>query len=180
VTEKKSPLPRLDAADAATGPIITRTVHAVPWDAELLKGRDCGTCACYFEQANPENPVMVQGFCRRVPAEMQQMRVLEERRDLQGNVVMRDGKPIMQPTTAIGYLFKPTKKDGTCFDGWRALGTLPGERPIETSMRLATDRLGPLLGQIPKEVRPFLAALFGLSLEPETTHGDTDGAAQKN
>ena len=180
MNEKKSPLPRLDAANAAPGPTISRTVYAVPWDVELLKGRVCGSCACYFEQANPANPMEVQGFCRRVPAEMQQMRVLEERRDPKGNVVMRDGQPILQPTTAIGYVFKTTKKDGTCFDGWRALGTLPGERPIETGMRLAGDRLEPLLSQIPKELRPFLATLFGLSLEPEPTHGGTDGATQKN
>jgi hypothetical protein len=180
VTEKKSPLPRLDAANAAPGPTITRMVYAVPWDAELLKGRNCGSCACYYEQPNPENPAEVQGFCRRVPAKMQQMRVLEERRDLQGNVVMRDGKPIMQPTVAIGYLFELTKKDGTCFDGWRALGTLPGERPIETSMRLASDRMQPLLSSLPQDFRPFLSALFGLSPEPGPTHGDTDGAAQKN
>jgi hypothetical protein len=164
VTEKKMFPTHADAiaGAASSGPIITKTA-AVPWDAALLKGRECATCACYFEQANPENALQSQGFCRRLPADMQQMRALEPRTDLQGNVMLgKDQKPIMQPTQVVGYLFKPTKRDGTCFDGWRALGTLPGERNIDTSVRHARDRLQPLLTEIPTHLRPFLAALFGI------------------
>lgn len=100
----------------------------IPWDAEALKGRSCANCACYFESANPNNPKEVQGFCRRAPAEMAELRMQEERRDLKGNVVIKDGQPVMQPVKVIAYVFKTTTATGICFDGWRALGTLPGER----------------------------------------------------
>ena len=156
--EKKTSIPAAAAANEIPG---SPTVVSVPWDPKALDGRDCGACACYFEQANPENPSQSQGFCRRAPADMQSMRGMEPRRDLKGNVVMRDGQPVMQPTQIIGYLFKTTRREGTCFDGWRPLGTLPGERQIDTTMRLARDSLRPLLAELPESLRPFMAALFG-------------------
>jgi hypothetical protein len=170
VTEKKMFPTQADAiaGAASSGAIITKTA-AVPWDAALLKGRECSSCACYFEQANPDNALQSQGFCRRLPADMQQMRALEPRRDPKGSVVLgKDNQPIMQPTQVVGYLFKPTKRDGTCFDGWRELDTLPGERSIDATIRRARDSLEPLLTEIPKEVRPFLAAVFGI-IEPGAT-----------
>jgi len=160
VNEKKSAFP--------TGPTIA-TLGAppvppmgVPWDAKALKGRECQTCACYFEQANAENPLLIQGFCRRLPAEMAKVRLMEKRTDRQGNVVMRDGQPVLQPNEVTGYLFKPTRREGTCFDGWRSLETLPGERAIDATIRLFRDRLEPVLKDIPPQLQPFLQALFGL------------------
>lgn len=137
----------------------------VPWNKNALKGRECRTCACYFEQANVEDPRQVQGFCRRLPAEMAKVRMMEVRRDLQGAVVMRNGEPVKQPTEVTGYLFKPTRSEGTCFDGWRPIDTLPGERNIDASIRQLRHKLGPMLSDIPKEYRTFLAALFGLDTE---------------
>lgn len=137
----------------------------VPWSAEALKGRECRTCACYFEQANAENPTQIQGFCRRLPADMAKVRMMEPRKDLKGNFVMRDGAPVMQPTEVVGYIFKPTRREGTCFDGWRPIDTLPGERPIDVNIRQLRHRLVPVLADMPKEFRPFLAAMFGLDTE---------------
>jgi len=134
----------------------------VPWDVQALKGRECRTCACYFEQANTENLTQIQGFCRRLPAELAEVRMMEQRRDLQGRVVMKDGHPVMQPGKVTGFLYKPTRPEGTCYDGWRPVDTLPGERSIDTHVRQARDRLQPLLAEIPPNLRPFLAALFGI------------------
>ena len=159
MTEKKD----VPAATIQTVGAVPPTIVSVPWDPHALKGRECVTCACYFEQANPENPLQTQGFCRRLPADMAEVRMMEPRRDQAGNIVKgKDGGPVMQPVKVIGYLFKATKREGTCFDGWRPQGTLPGERSIDTTIREVRDQLKPMLDQIPKELQPFLAALFGL------------------
>jgi len=161
------------AEKKTTEPSITResptlrAATAVPFDPASLKGRECRACACYFEQVNIEKPNDLQGFCRRAPAEMARIRVSEPRRDLQGNIVMRDGREVMNPPTEhVGFLFKPALPGGTCFDGWRPIGTLPGERTIDMTMRQFRDRIVPVLADIPEPYRPFLAALFGIdSLE---------------
>jgi hypothetical protein len=160
VSEQKSPL--MPAITLGKDP---PTIGAVPWDPASLEGRDCGRCACYFEQANPENTLQSQGFCRRQPADMQQMRGMEPRKDLQGNIIWKDGKQVMQPTTIIGYLFKPTKRDGTCFEGWRPIGALPGERSIDVAVRRAVGRLKPALEKMPPELQGVLSALFDLREE---------------
>ncbi len=168
MNEKKSAFPTTGPTIATLGaPPVPPA--AVPWDAKALKGRECRTCACYFEQPNSENPTLIQGFCRRAPAEMAKVRLMEKRTDRQGNVVMRDGQPVMQPNEVTGYLFKPTRPEGTCFDGWRSLQTLPGERSIDATIRKFRHRLEPGLKDFPKELQPFLQALFDLDTgESET------------
>ena len=148
-------------------PPALRAATEVPFDPATLKGRECRACACYFEQVNADQPTQVQGFCRRAPAEMAKVRISEPRRDLQGNIVMRDGKPVMNPPAEqVGFLFKPALPGGTCYDGWRSIGTLPGERTIDTTFRQFRDRIVPVLADIPEPYRPFLAAMFGIdSLE---------------
>ncbi len=48
------------------------------------------------------------------------------RLDAQRKPVIRDGVPVMNSAEIIGFLYKPTQREGTCFDGWREKGTLPG------------------------------------------------------
>lgn len=100
----------------------------VPWDRTELQGRECQSCACYFESANPEDPSKFQGFCRRQPADIMQTRGQEPRLDRDKKPVYKDGVPVMNSVMMTGYLFKPTQREGTCFDGYRPKGTLPGER----------------------------------------------------
>jgi hypothetical protein len=141
----------------------------VPWDPAELQGHDCEHCACYFQAANPENPSEFQGFCRRQPADLQELRVMEQRRDLKGNVVMKDGLPVMQPAKTVGFLFRLTQRQGTCFDGWRPKGVLPGDSPAKQFLREgASQHLQPILQHLPEEYRRFIRALFGL----EPTSGD--------
>lgn len=129
------------------------------------------TCACYFEQPNPENAAQTQGFCRRLPADMTAVRGLEPRIDRQGNPVLKDGQPVMQPAQIIGYLFKTTRREGTCFDGWRPQGTLPGETVVQTTLRQVRPHLEPLLTQVRPDIRPFVASLFGLDPVETPTSG---------
>jgi hypothetical protein len=105
-------------------------VGGIPWDPAELQGRTCTACACYFESINPENPNQFQGFCRRQPADMTKVRGEIPRLDpVTKKPVTRDGKPVMNSAEIIGFLYHPTQRDGTCFDGWRPKGTLPGVLP---------------------------------------------------
>jgi hypothetical protein len=101
-------------------------VPTAPWDPAELEGRTCNACACYFESVNPEDPKQFQGFCRRSPADMQKVRGQVPRLDLKGKPVIKDGVPVMNTAEIIGFLYRPTQREGTCFDGWREKGTLPG------------------------------------------------------
>lgn len=106
--------------------------QSVPYDLGELKGRTCSSCACYFESANPENPTQFQGFCRRAPPDLVKTSVLQPRVDLQGNPILdRNKQPVLQREEVQGFLFKPVQRSGTCFDGYRSNGTLPGERMHE-------------------------------------------------
>jgi len=136
------------------------------WDAAELQGRECHACACYFESVNPENAKQVQGFCRRSPAELQQVRGQEPRMDARtGQPVLRDGQPVMQPALITGYLFKAQPRNGTCWDGWRPKGTLPGESFGERSIRLLKPIIEQLLeGQhVPSEVRDAINLIFDIT-----------------
>ena len=126
-------------------PTIPSTV--VPWDPAELKGRTCQNCACYFESANPQDPSKFQGFCRRSPATLTQLRTEVPRLDLQKRPVMRDGKPVMNSEVVAGFIYQLTQRDGTCFDGYRTKGTLPGELPTQAMLRT----LGPVLLKVAKQ-----------------------------
>jgi hypothetical protein len=108
----------------------------VPWDPTELQGRDCAHCACYFESANPENPAQFQGFCRRWPAEFSQTRGQVPRLDPVTKLpVMKNGVPVMNNELIMGYLYKPTQRQGICFDGYRPKGSLPGETRIDEKLK---------------------------------------------
>jgi hypothetical protein len=112
-----------------SGPIRQASIpeQKVPWDPAELKGRTCQVCACYFESINPQDPAKYQGFCRRLPADLHQMRGEVPRLDRNNKPVFKDGKPLMNSEVLNGYLYKVTQREGTCFEGFRPKGTLPGE-----------------------------------------------------
>lgn len=152
------------------------TDPAVPWDPAELQGRNCGTCACYFESVNAENPTQRQGFCRRSPAQLTKMRTMEVRTDVKGNPVMKDGKPVMQPADLVGFLFAAAQKSGTCFDGWRPKSALPGDTLGERIARQSGPAFLKLLEQLPPELRAVMQAIVGPSNIPSTELTD---ASQK-
>jgi len=132
----------------------------VPWDPVELQGRDCQHCACYFESANPENPAQYQGFCRRAPADFAETRGQVPRLDPVTKLpMMKNGVAVMNNEIIRGFLYKPTQRQGTCFDGYRAKGTLPGARPIDDQVR---ELLLALLefNLFPSELRKHLSALL--------------------
>ncbi|MGH7746367.1 MAG: hypothetical protein ACREQ5_16655 [Candidatus Dormibacteria bacterium] len=94
--------------------------------------RICASCACFYEQEMPGNPLQKQGFCRRNPPQYGMMKVQTPRLDINKQIVLgKDGKPIMETNEQGVYLYPPTLQNLTCFDGWRPIGELPGkENPL--------------------------------------------------
>jgi hypothetical protein len=91
--------------------------------------RTCSTCACYFQQPHPENPKAIQGFCRLKKVLFTQMNIAVAAVDrFQKPMFDKTGAPRMVPERRDVFIYDPTPPNGTCFDGWRPLGTLPGER----------------------------------------------------
>jgi len=93
--------------------------------------RTCANCACSKVEENPQNKLETQMFCRRNNPIAAQIRI-ERPRVVNGEVQLdrRTQKPIMENATDVAYLYAPTQKELVCFDGWRPLGTLPGEKKI--------------------------------------------------
>jgi hypothetical protein len=93
--------------------------------------RSCSNCACSMIQEHPANPMEKQTFCRKNPPLFQQLRMEVPRKDKAGNIITgRDNKPIMENEIVGAFLYMPTNPDMVCFDGWRPMGTLPGEKSV--------------------------------------------------
>ncbi len=104
--------------------------------------RTCGNCACLYEMSNPQNPLQKGYFCRLNPAQHKKMRIEAPRLDKDGNPVKgRNDQIIMQPAEVDAFLWPPTVPTLTCFDGWRPVGTLPGERWESQRLQAAIDSI---------------------------------------
>lgn len=91
--------------------------------------RSCANCACHIVQENSMNKMEKQSFCRRNPPNAAKMRGERPQMILGQARMAKDGKtPIMEPYDVILYLYVPVMPDLVCFDGWRPVDTLPGER----------------------------------------------------
>jgi hypothetical protein len=96
--------------------------------------RTCANCACCLVIENPTNPMEKQSFCRRNGAMHGEMRIDVPRKDRAGNIINgRDGKPIMEQAKQSVYLYPPTQPALVCFDGWRPMGTQPGDMSYKTA-----------------------------------------------
>lgn len=120
--------------------------------------RNCGNCACSAMQPNHINPLEKQMFCRRNPPMAQELAVdVQQVRDGKPQFA-RDGKtPITHREKKMFYLFPPTMAELVCFDGWRPLGTEPGQRVIEDldGMTGALKRLwADMIAQLQSEALP--------------------------
>lgn len=128
-----------------------------PYDPTLLQGRTCEHCACFFLSINAEDPTQKQGFCRRAPAELVETRIQVPRLDQNQQPIVKHGQPVMNSERVQGLLFKLAQPNGTCFDGWRPLGSLPGEGPAGMFLRMGAPALEALIQKA--GLGPDLAAL---------------------
>jgi hypothetical protein len=125
--------------------------------------RTCANCACFAymlpdgsvldssEQPAPDALAPPGTVCRRSTPGAQQRRMDVPVHDPQNGspVLDRQGRQRMESRLVmqIGYPF--TLPTAVCFDGWRPLGTLPGERippALPPELRAVLDRAAATLG----------------------------------
>lgn len=130
---------------------------------QIAEERTCANCACSIIQEAAG--LGKQMFCRKLPPVGKMVRT-EVPRIRNGKPDIRDGKPVMVAGEALGFMFSPTMKTLVCFDGWRPLGTLPGDRPetakLDEYMRSAFKAFDKMNDS------PALAELARRSREPMT------------
>lgn len=74
--------------------------------------RNCGNCACAFLAKHPQEIGRTQLLCRKAPPML----------------VQQEGEVNGQRVRAVSLTYAMTSAELVCFDGWRAAGTLPGDR----------------------------------------------------
>src|SRR5271156_6822026 len=96
---------------------------------QISETRTCNNCSCsIIQEANG----VQQMFCRLNPAIGKMVRT-QIPRIIRGQPQFRDGKPIMEQGEMLGFMFAPTMASLVCFDGWRPLGTVPGDFSYKSS-----------------------------------------------
>jgi hypothetical protein len=123
--------------------------------------RNCKNCACYAEIIlSPIAPPQAQ--CRRngpVPAQIRIERPRMKKVELTGKMEVmmgKDGKPITETSVENVFLYAPTASDKVCFDGWRPMGTEPGENAqtmyIKDALKTAMNVVhGKFSDNVPRE-----------------------------
>jgi hypothetical protein len=99
--------------------------------------RTCANCACHDTGTYPltQQEMMV---CKRNPPNGIPMRVRRPAIDpvtRQPRMAKRADKPtpIMEEVQAVVVFYNPTSPDMVCFDGWRPMGTDPGDFAYKSS-----------------------------------------------
>jgi hypothetical protein len=98
---------------------------------EQHNARTCANCAC-FARMKPDGSIVpgeseYQTVCRRHAPGARQVTI-----DVP---VMKDGQPVLdgrqrpriERVAAFQFGYQPTAPELVCFDGWRPIGTPPGE-----------------------------------------------------
>ena len=134
--------------------------------------RTCATCACSKIQKHPQLANVEQIFCRRDPINAAKVRVERAMINSKTKEPMfeRDGKtPRTEIVEELGYMHRPVIATETCFDGWRPLGTLPGDK--WTNARLDSQMAELLFAGFRKLSADMLRDSL-LSIEPEIDGGE--------
>lgn len=107
---------------------------------KIAPPRTCATCACSIIEKHHVTGNDMQMFCRRNTVMAQPARMERPKIDPKtGQAMVRQGRrdepptPIMETFTDLLYLYTPTLATLTCFDGWRPMGTLPGDHSYKSS-----------------------------------------------
>lgn len=93
--------------------------------------RTCATCACSHAMKHPQLLNQTQMVCRRNGLMLATM-----------NVQTADG-----PRPQQGLMYALTQPEAVCFDGWRSIGTLPGDTQQLHSFKEVMNRVYGKLGE---------------------------------
>lgn len=128
-----------------------------------IKSRSCANCACHEVKTLAPGAVS-QSFCRRDTPMAARMRFQEQMFGPDKMpLFLKDGKTLrMQEVERDVYLHKPTEPSLVCFDGWRALGTLPGEDTASNERKTMVAGYQRLLADLERDRKEF-----GLPLDPQ-------------
>lgn len=99
------------------------------------ESRTCANCACSVVRKHPVLLNEDRMFCARNTVNSHIMRVGKPRIDpatKQPVMDKRTQKPIIESVDDLVFLYMPTMPELTCYDGWRPLGTLPGDFSYRT------------------------------------------------
>jgi hypothetical protein len=80
---------------------------------DTVEERACINCACAIEAKHPTLINRSQLLCRKNPP----MLINQQGQDTEGRAV-----------SALSLTYAPTSPELVCFDGWRPIGTAPGEK----------------------------------------------------
>lgn len=97
----------------------------------------CATCAC-FARVLPDGVLAAAEadqeaipVCRRNPPVARWTRIEVPVRGADGQAVINArGKPQMEAQQVLTVGYPPMPPGAICWDGWRPLGTPPGQRPV--------------------------------------------------
>lgn len=114
------------------------------------KPRMCLNCACFALIPHPFDNFTTVSVCRRNQANLATATGETPRIGLRGEPVLgKDGKPIMERVNKTIYVYPATEETSVCFDGWRAIGMLPGDR--------YNPQLDPFIAHLSKAIDSLLA-----------------------
>lgn len=126
--------------------------------------RKCENCAAYYTIPHPQNPLERQSFCSKEPPVSQVVRVEVPRLDPQGKPMMQrlaPDKPAVDQVEGVAFAHRPTQPNLVCFDGWRPLAALPGERSADVALRQTTAALVPVVRSALADAPPEQAEQIG-------------------
>lgn len=117
-------------------------------DATQNITRTCANCACHILQSNPmipgspptsacmlNMPMLLQGEGQQPMLDKNQKPVMMKDKNT-GLDVVRMEKIVKQ-----FFIYPPTQPELVCFDGWRPIGTLPGDKFSQAKVDAMMDSL---------------------------------------
>ena len=146
---------------------------------ETKEDRNCANCACSFTQVSNVAGVDHQLFCRRDPVQAAKIRTTVPAVNSKGEpLFLRDGKTLRtQEVEQLGFLYRPVIATTVCFDGWRPLGTLPGDKWQNAQIDDQIERMVKGYARLMTDIQnDSLRSL----LDNECPHGQTAGGPCPN
>jgi hypothetical protein len=147
----------------------------VPHQEEKIE-RTCANCACSILQKNAQLGNIEHMFCRKDPINAGKAR-FERPQMVNGEVRIdkRTQKPIMETYEDLAFMYRPVIKSATCFDGWRPIGTEPGDKfqnaPLDKMMAPLMETFGRLYKDMTRD------AFVLHELDPLCPHGKIVGSS---